>query len=277
MFHRVVALSVCALFVVFDFSEGQSAEYEGYRLLSFTVTTAEEADFLRSLGKEYPELDFWLDPVPGLRSVALAPPSILRGVESRLSARRLGFKVETSDVQSLVDAESAPVQARKVYTGETIDHERYHSYESMLTSLRELSRKHPGTMSFSDLPHLTHEGRTVAQVKITSPGSTTNKPTIVIEAGIHSREWVSPAANLYFVEKLLRRYDAGDEKATMMLNKFDWIMVPCVNPDGYEHTRNAYQGRFWRKNRRYVRSHCKGIDLNRNFDFEFGSEIELVC
>lgn len=54
-----------------------------------------------------------------------------------------------------------------------------------------------------------------------------------------------------------------------LLHDIDIYVVPCVNPDGYEITRN--KDRLWRKTlSRHGR--CFGVDLNRNFPFFFGSE-----
>ena len=48
------------------------------------------------------------------------------------------------------------------------------------------------------------------------------------------------------------------------------ILVPLVNPDGYEFSRN--EDRQWRKNRRKnPGSSCRGVDLNRNFEKKFGT------
>lgn len=50
------------------------------------------------------------------------------------------------------------------------------------------------------------------------------------------------------------------------------IVIPLVNPDGYEYTK---QNRFWRKNRdvHTAERHksCPGVDLNRNWGVGFGS------
>ena len=47
-------------------------------------------------------------------------------------------------------------------------------------------------------------------------------------------------------------------------------LVPLVNPDGYEFSRN--EDRQWRKNRRKnPGSKCFGVDLNRNFGKKFGT------
>lgn len=49
--------------------------------------------------------------------------------------------------------------------------------------------------------------------------------------------------------------------------RFEFHIIPSVNPDGYEYTR--IQNRLWRKNRNPKKSNflyrCLGVDLNRNF------------
>ena len=47
------------------------------------------------------------------------------------------------------------------------------------------------------------EGRLIKIVKIDA--NDTKLPTIFIDAGIHAREWISPAATLYLIEKLAKQ------------------------------------------------------------------------
>src|SRR4051794_20354955 len=83
---------------------------------------------------------------------------------------------------------------------------------------------------------------------------------------------------------------------TKMANELSWLVVPLLNPDGYEYTRSSTNPniRLWRKNRAPNQcvgdrsdNCCKGVgsnssrrhapdaqlpvkvDLNRNFDFHF--------
>ena len=49
----------------------------------------------------------------------------------------------------------------------------------------------------------TGEGRDVKIVKINANNS--NLPVIFIDAGIHAREWISPAATLFLIEKLTKQ------------------------------------------------------------------------
>ena len=47
------------------------------------------------------------------------------------------------------------------------------------------------------------EGRYIKIVKINA--NDTRLPTIFIDAGIHAREWISPASTLYLIEKLAKQ------------------------------------------------------------------------
>ena len=48
----------------------------------------------------------------------------------------------------------------------------------------------------------TDEGRDIKIVKINSNNS--KLPTIFLDAGLHAREWISPAATLYLTERLAK-------------------------------------------------------------------------
>ena len=63
-----------------------------------------------------------------------------------------------------------------------------------------------------------------------------------------------------------------DETATAILNLYDVHIIPILNPDGFEYSRQMDRG--WRKNRaknlRFA-PFCRGVDVNRNFDVNFGT------
>ncbi|XP_011505294.1 PREDICTED: carboxypeptidase B-like [Ceratosolen solmsi marchali] len=83
-------------------------------------------------------------------------------------------------------------------------------------------------------------------------------PVFILDAGFHAREWAAHVAALYIIKKLVHY----EEKYADMMT---FIIIPCVNPDGYEYSHTT--DRFWRKTRSdNKRSSCKGVDLNRNFD-----------
>lgn len=73
----------------------------------------------------------------------------------------------------------------------------------------------------------TYEGRDIPALILTNSGSG-QKKTIFFECGIHAREWISVAVCLYMTNKLLT-----DPKNNELLDKYEFIIVPTLNADGY--------------------------------------------
>lgn len=72
--------------------------------------------------------------------------------------------------------------------------------------------------------------------------------------------------------QLIDGYEKNNTDIQHYLRRLTFYIVPVLNPDGYIYSMSKDDGdrRLWRKNRRETNSHCKGVDLNRNFDFDWG-------
>lgn len=66
--------------------------------------------------------------------------------------------------------------------------------------------------------------------KVSSNRNASN-PIILIDGGIHAREWIAPATVLYILQQLVENPDNRD-----LLSGVDWYLLPVLNPDGYEFT-----------------------------------------
>ncbi|XP_037719967.1 carboxypeptidase B [Drosophila subpulchrella] len=92
------------------------------------------------------------------------------------------------------------------------------------------------------------------------------RKTVFIEAGTHAREWITISTALNCIYQLTERYTRNIE----VLRKLRFIIVPLVNPDGYEYSRT--KNAKWRKNRRpHKSSKFVGTDCNRNYDIFWNS------
>jgi len=205
-----------------------------------------------------------------------------KGLEAHFVSKHLGreIKDEAKTVDKLED-EPAHGQGRRDVSDEgrrvkikkrvkknhqnkqRFRHGSYLGYDLMYKFLDQLNRQLP-SMEI-DVIGKTGEGRDIRVVKINA--NDTTKPTIFIDAGIHAREWISPASTLFLIEKLAKQINKGRGKSD--IGKYQWHIVPLANPDGYEYTRS--HDRLWRKNTVPLPgTNCIGVDLNRNFPEGYG-------
>lgn len=78
----------------------------------------------------------------------------------------------------------------------------------------------------------TVNGRDIKLIRISSTGGNDpSKPIIVSDGGIHAREWIAPSTALYMIYKLVEDITESD-----VANNVDWIIIPSLNPDGYEYS-----------------------------------------
>jgi len=80
-------------------------------------------------------------------------------------------------------------------------------------------------------------------------------------SAFHAREWISPATVTYALNELCVN------NATYMefLNAVDFYIVPFVNPDGYQYSRDVT--RMWRKTRQDHNSTmgCIGVGMEEYY------------
>ncbi|MSR60853.1 MAG: hypothetical protein EXS08_00205 [Planctomycetes bacterium] len=118
----------------------------------------------------------------------------------------------------------------------------------------------------------TLQGRTLWALKISdNPDTDENEPEARFDALHHAREPQSMQSTIWLMLALLERYGT-DPLSTYLVNEREIWFVPCVNPDGYEYNRstNPGGGGLWRKNRRANAGGSFGVDLNRNYAFQWG-------
>lgn len=95
----------------------------------------------------------------------------------------------------------------------------------------DLAAKYPNVVTVETLGN-SGKGLEMKVIKIsTTGGADKSKPVIISDAGIHAREWIAPALALYVITKLVEDVTESD-----VVDKIDWVIIPLLNPDGYEYS-----------------------------------------
>lgn len=145
----------------------------------------------------------------------------------------------------------------------------YRSFVEMEQEMEALAQANPDLVQKRSLGK-TSEGRDIWALKISrgAQGDTSHKTGMVVTGCHHAREWMTVEAPLKFMRDLLDNPQSPENKKRLEESEV-WV-IPVVNPDGYEYSRNVDSG--WRKNRRPLgvdqngkATRAIGVDLNRNY------------
>ncbi|XP_028030264.1 carboxypeptidase B-like [Bombyx mandarina] len=234
-------------------------KYENYTLIRlFPETTSQLENITR-----FEDVDNQVEILKQSRGIndsldLIVPPNKLDYVQSYAQNTNLTYEIKRRNYgRSFESPERVP--RRRLLRGLNVL--EYNSHAAIQDYLDTVAKRHPDLVRLQVLG-TSYQGRVMRLVKISTNPSAGN-PIIFIDAGIHAREWVAPAMALYVIHRLI-----NDPEAKNDLNGVDWYILPVVNPDGYEYTRNSRNNRLWRKTRS-KHANCYGVDGNRNYGFKW--------
>jgi len=129
----------------------------------------------------------------------------------------------------------------------------YHDYYATLDLLNKFNSRFPNLVDIFTIGRSVL-GKNIECVIITNEMNRSEKYTCLIDGCIHGSEWEAGEACLYLNEYLIINYGSNNTVSNI-LNTTKIYIVPLLNPDGRQN-----DDRF----------NDNGIDLNRNFDIDFG-------
>ncbi len=144
-----------------------------------------------------------------------------------------------------------------------IDFSAFHTPAQVNAEMGNLVTRFPGLVQQVQVGS-TIDGHPISALRVSGP---TASGDVIIVALHHAREWIATEVALYIAEHLLTRRATDPQLSQDMSNLNIWI-VPVVNPDGYAYTESS--DRYWRKNRRDNGDGTFGVDLNRNWGYQWG-------
>lgn len=218
----------------------------------------------------------------------MVAPHKLPEFYEKMAENGIPYQMHIDDVQKLIDETNPKTQTRS----KSFDFISYHTLDNIYKKLDDLVKQYPDKVQ-TVVAGKTYEGREIKGVKVSFKA---NNPGIFIESGIHAREWISPATNMYILCQLLT---SNNTDVRDLAESHDWYIFPSFNPDGYVYTHTTvkapfpnvtqsvinlsisficihffghFQNRLWRKTRKPYGSFCKGSDPNRNWGYRWNSK-----
>jgi carboxypeptidase T len=143
----------------------------------------------------------------------------------------------------------------------------FHSSFELESDLWRLQSEYPGLARVVEIGE-SLEGRKILALKISDNPSLEEEEAAVFFLGCHhAREWISVEVPYLLGQYLLENYGTDPRIRNLVDQSEIWI-VPLVNPDGLEYSIHVY--RYWRKNRRANADGSYGVDINRNYGYQWG-------
>ncbi|XP_043283994.1 carboxypeptidase B-like [Venturia canescens] len=274
--------------------------YKGHQLIRITPTTKGQVKDLVDLkDSEGEDVRFWSPPLGNKSTDILISPDIIPDVKDFLREKNIDFTVMIPDLQKTIAYQNPKMSKEQRddllnNQGHPMTWKRYHRFGEILKYLEYLAFRYPHLVELITIGR-SFEGQPLQVVKVSS-GPTKDgrtKPVLWIDAGMHAREWIGTAVATYILNQLVEKNNTYSK----LLDISDWMILPVVNPDGYEFSHTG--DRLWRKTRsshadndnearytpaglfymvshytKWLFSRCDGVDPNRNFGYHWGEDKE---
>ncbi|KAJ4294125.1 putative metallocarboxypeptidase ecm14 [Kalmusia sp. IMI 367209] len=266
------------------------ARYGDDIVLRFTVTTAEEASALADAA-DILFLDVWefnADWVD-IRIAKGVVPSLLGLLPLSLQDAHVPLMQDLDLAQAIFSSLPSP--------SGTQSHDDDHSYSPHIKPSPQSGSRHPFFQDYQPLSVITpwmslmasmftthvrrinigvsYEGRDIPALRVgvhptNNEQALVPRRTVLIVGGSHAREWISTSTVNYLAWTLINSY-GKDREITRLLEQFDFVFVPTLNPDGYVYSWET--DRLWRKNRQPTSLRfCRGVDLDRSYPFQWDGD-----
>jgi hypothetical protein len=162
---------------------------------------------------------------------------------AKLAAHNFAYTVQVAylGVQARRDARAdrtfaATTAASDLPSGRTTYRRLFDYSEDM----KRLAREQPDLVRPITLKHATYEGRSVEGIEIaTNPNARDGRP-VFLQMGVHhAREWPSGEHAMEWAYELITGYRRGDARVRRLVSTTRTIVIPIVNPDGFNASREA--------------------------------------
>ncbi len=252
-FRFLVVVLALVLVAASAIANSAIAKEPSRTLIRLDISTAAGAQFVeQNLG--------WLDVI-----------TAKRGLHADVAAdtRALNFLAETGHPYEVLQRN---LEESLAYPNKGVGFGIYHTWSENIAFVDSLRLLYPNVVSAKWSLGRTLEGRDIWCFRVSAnPDTDENEPEILIDGMHHAREIMASEFPIMFAEYLASNYGT-DQEITWLLDNRELYIVPVVNPDGffYNELTNPNGGGMWRKNRRDNGDLTMGVDLNRNYPYQWG-------
>uniref|UniRef100_A0A1A9ZCM3 Zinc carboxypeptidase A 1 n=1 Tax=Glossina pallidipes TaxID=7398 RepID=A0A1A9ZCM3_GLOPL len=237
------------------------ARYDNYRIYNVEFSNEKHVQLFKELEEQSDSMSFIGHPREvGQKLSILVAAHKVADLTLLLKHYQVTHRILTYNFQEKIDRSYSSVAAIGTDVAKFDWHHFYH-LETIYEWMNSLTKLYPKLITILDMGEST-QGTAIKGIKLSHKSA--NK-TIFIEAGIHAREWIAPAAANYIINNLLT---STSQDVQNLAKSYNWIIFPCINPDGYRFT--FEYDRMWRKNRQLFTT-TYGVDLNRNYPIHWNS------
>ncbi|MDP7128804.1 MAG: M14 family metallopeptidase, partial [Candidatus Marinimicrobia bacterium] len=193
---------------------------------------------------------------------------------ARLSVLGIPYDILITDMTQYFLDRNVPDITRDFELGSMLGN---YTFAEAVAKMDSLALSYPGIVAAKDSIGTSIEGRTIWSFKVSdNPEQDELEPEILFTGITHAREPLSMMNQFYFVQWLCENY-SSDPIAQYLVDKRELWFIPVINPDGYVYNESIAPngGGMHRKNRRDTGcgdGRQRGVDLNRNYGYEWGAD-----
>ena len=192
-----------------------------------------------------------------------------------LSKIGISFEILIDDLSAFYKQRSIPAISRNFPLGSM---QGNYTWEELNQRFDELKSLYPEIISDKVVLGQSIEGNDIWAFKLSDNAIYDEEEPEILYTGLtHSREPLSMMNLFYFVQNLCEDYQSSsNSEANYLINEREMWFIPVINPDGYIYNEQIEPngGGMHRKNRKDTgcgQGTQRGVDLNRNFSFGWGT------
>ncbi|XP_063831078.1 uncharacterized protein LOC135080360 [Ostrinia nubilalis] len=249
------------ILLLYFYSNVICKKYSNYTLYRGMPVNEEDLEFFNNISSLY-NVNFWRPPSTLYRPIEfIVSPEYQKDFIADANKHAVYLTTIIPDLQRAFDKQTVKSYIRR--NMESFDWRSFFRLRDIYSWLKDLSKQNPTEVKMFSIGK-TYENRNIYAVRIILRGSK-RRSKVIVEGGIHAREWISPAFVTYMMYEILYAPSKKNKELLDIAMTYEWYFVPVLNPDGYEYSHT--EDRLWRKNR----ERGYGVDINRNFAYAFGS------